>query len=436
MNGYYRRTYYLICDCNLAYTLEKTLLEIYLLSSAVIGVLVALYLIFNRNKHDNQYLSNLLSIIVLCSSSHFLRNYLISSGWILNFPWFYGTFSFIYVLAPQITYLYVRGLLKDESKFKPQNYWHLLPAFTQLLLSIPYIMSSRETKLKYVRELTGANNFLNNAPFNGVPNVYYFALVFVGIVIYSLLMIKETNKAKLNRKDPHQSEIYSWAQFVFISSFAMAILMIINFTVKFSGQNSNFHLTAFGPFLWLRLLLFSVVLYKIIFSKRLLWGLPNFRKDSLSISKQLITISDLAFTEAETDVVDQEESDKIILTASQIDQYQLVLSHFFETQSHVFTETEFNLTHLAFYTKIPKHHWAYYFQYHSEMSFVELRNKNRIEFAKNIMKLPAFRNRTIEAIGSASGFGSRITFINAFKKFESITPNEYWDSLKKNLPEL
>jgi AraC-like DNA-binding protein len=421
--------------------LEKTLLEIYLLSSAIIGTLVAMYLFLDRSKHDNQYLSNLLGIIILCSSSHFLRNYLISSGWILNFPWYYGTFSFIYVLAPQITYLYARGLLKDESRFNRRDSWQLLPAFIQICLSIPYILSSRETKLGYVRELTGSNNFLNNTPFNGVPNGYYFMVVFSGIVIYSILILKEIKNAELNQKDPFQLEIYQWARFTFIASFAMAIFMIINVIVKSTGSNANFYLTAFGPFLWLRLLLFTIILIRVVFYKRLLWGLPNFKRVSLSISKQLVAVPNTELIDAELSNTEEDgQSERILLNESQAKQYQLVLSQFFQSQTHIYTELEFNLNHLAHHTKIPKHHWAYYFQYHSEMSFVELRNKNRIEFSKNIMRLPAFRNRTIEAIGNASGFGSRVTYFNAFRKYESITPSEYWESLKKdsteNAPEL
>jgi AraC-like DNA-binding protein len=302
-------------------------------------------------------------------------------------------------------------------------------------------MSSRETKLHFVRELTGTNNFLNNTPFNGIPNSYYFMVVLSGIVIYSILILKEIKNAKLNQKDSFQLEVYQWAIFVFIASFTMVILMVINIILKSTGSNANFHLTAFGPFLWLRLLLFTIILIRIVFSKRLLWGLPNFKRVSFSISKQLAAIPNGDFIEKElSNTVDDEQSERILLNESQAKQYQLLLSQFFQYQTHIYTELEFNLIHLAHHTKIPKHHWAYYFQYHSELSFVELRNKNRIEFSKNIMKLPAFRNRTIEAIGNASGFGSRVTYFNAFKKYESITPSEYWESLKKdsteNSPEL
>jgi AraC-like DNA-binding protein len=407
--------------------LSKLILEFYLVFIAIIGIVVALYLSFNKRKHDNQYLSNLLAVIILCSSSHFIRNYLISSGWIYNFPWFYGTFSFIYLLAPPLTYLYVRGLLNDEYKLGKLDFIHLIPGVLQLILCIPYITSSKETKLKYVREIDGFNNFLNNTPFNGIPNKYFFLAVFLSVSIYAIFMLKSIKKARLNQQESFQLEIYHWARFVFLACFAMAMFMIVNAIIKASSIHGNFHLTAFGPFLWLRLILFTVVLYKIIFSERLLWGLPNFNKDSGIIKAKLkFSNNEMNDTESEKD------SHRQLLTKYQANNYQLILEDFFKNQIPIYTNTRFNLSDLAKHTDIPKHHWAYFFQYHSFESFVELRNKNRVEHSKKIMNSSEYKNKTIEAIGQASGFGSRITFLNAFKKYESISPSEYLEKLKQS----
>jgi AraC-like DNA-binding protein len=120
-----------------------------------------------------------------------------------------------------------------------------------------------------------------------------------------------------------------------------------------------------------------------------------------------------------------------VLSSEQVDTYQNILDNFFNHQSEIFTELEFNLEHLSKATQIPKHHWAYFFRYYSEVSFVDLRNKYRIEHAKKIMQFPAYRQYTTEAIGEASGFGSRTTFFNAFKKYENISPGEYFDRIKR-----
>ncbi|MFN5595626.1 MAG: hypothetical protein ACK49P_00045, partial [Bacteroidota bacterium] len=86
-------------------------IEIYSLVISILGGLLAMYLVFNRESNDNQYLNNLLSVIILSSCFHFIRNFLISSGWIMEAPWVYGSFSMIYLLAPPVTFLYMRGIL-------------------------------------------------------------------------------------------------------------------------------------------------------------------------------------------------------------------------------------------------------------------------------------------------------------------------------------
>lgn len=151
-------------------------------------------------------------------------------------------------------------------------------------------------------------------------------------------------------------------------------------------------------------------------------GLPNFAKNIHVIQNQV------GSTDTEPNEIELSAG---VLSLEQVNSYQMVLDHFFNHRSETFTELEFNLEHLSQATHIPKHHWAYFFRYYSPNSFVDLRNKYRIEHAKKIMQFPAYRNYTIEAIGEASGFGSRTTFFNAFKKHENISPGEYFDAIKR-----
>lgn len=61
-----------------------------------------------------------------------------------------------------------------------------------------------------------------------------------------------------------------------------------------------------------------------------------------------------------------------------------------------------------------------------------MRNEYRINYAKKIMQLPAFKNYTIEAIGEASGFGSRTTFFNAFKNTMTYLQAIIWSKSNHN----
>ena len=63
--------------------------------------------------------------------------------------------------------------------------------------------------------------------------------------------------------------------------------------------------------------------------------------------------------------------------------------------------------------------------------FKELINTFRINYA--IEKIESFYldKYTLESLAQLSGFTSRITFFNVFKKEKGISPSEYWNKIKE-----
>ena len=62
-------------------------------------------------------------------------------------------------------------------------------------------------------------------------------------------------------------------------------------------------------------------------------------------------------------------------------------------------------------------------------SFIELINKNRITYLKELLKSKQHESFTIEALSEMSGFNNRQSMYNAFKKFEGCSPSEYINCL-------
>jgi len=396
-------------------------IEIYSIIIASLGVLLALYLMFMRENNDNQYLNNLLSVIILSSCFHFVRNFLISSGWIMEVPWAYGSFSLIYLLAPPVTYLYIRGILNDEYRFKKKDLIHLFAPFVQLLLSMNYIFSSHENKLAIVKSINNFNNLLNSSSFNGIPHKVFFAMVFISVVYYSACCFIELQRRKTFATSQHNRAVFRWTTSLTFIMVLMAVFMLINVVVTSMEIKETRQLVFFGPFYEFRLVLFTIVLVMIVYSDGLRLGLPNFAQNIRILESH-----------GDDTTIKQDEAKLAsgILTDQQTQTYRQLLVQFFEQNAEVYTQLQFNLDDLSAATNIPKHHWAYFFRYYSEVSFVDMRNGYRVEHAKKMMQLPAFQHYTIEAIGEASGFGSRTTFFNAFKKHQNISPSEYWEQLK------
>jgi AraC-like DNA-binding protein len=94
---------------------------------------------------------------------------------------------------------------------------------------------------------------------------------------------------------------------------------------------------------------------------------------------------------------------------------------------------DFNLTRFSVLTNIPVHHLAYYFKKTRKQSFGDYRNQWRINFAKKLITEGKVALQTIEAIGLQSGFVTRNTFLNAFKRLEGITPRDFASQTKEKL---
>jgi AraC-like DNA-binding protein len=96
-----------------------------------------------------------------------------------------------------------------------------------------------------------------------------------------------------------------------------------------------------------------------------------------------------------------------------------------------YTNPHFNLSELSVMLHIPDHHFTYYFREVKKQTFSDYRNQWRVEHAKKLIREGKSNDLTLEAIGILSGFSSRNTFLNAFKKAEGISPQAFLLQVKK-----
>jgi AraC-like DNA-binding protein len=66
-----------------------------------------------------------------------------------------------------------------------------------------------------------------------------------------------------------------------------------------------------------------------------------------------------------------------------------------------------------------------YFKY--SLSFDELVNKSRVEYFVEIIRIPKFKDYTIEALALEAGFASRQRFYQPFKKYHGGNPSDLID---------
>jgi AraC-like DNA-binding protein len=80
---------------------------------------------------------------------------------------------------------------------------------------------------------------------------------------------------------------------------------------------------------------------------------------------------------------------------------------------------------MAAETNIPMHHLSYFFNEHMKINFNSWKNDLKITFVIEKLMEGSAEALTLDALSKQAGFGSRTSFINAFKQKTGVTPSEY-----------
>lgn len=92
-------------------------------------------------------------------------------------------------------------------------------------------------------------------------------------------------------------------------------------------------------------------------------------------------------------------------------------------QEKVYLNTTIRLNDLAEVMKISKHHLSQIINQNYKLSFYDFINKYRCDEAKKIiLSHPEY---TLIQVAFEAGFNNKTSFVNAFKKFEGITPSKF-----------
>lgn len=98
--------------------------------------------------------------------------------------------------------------------------------------------------------------------------------------------------------------------------------------------------------------------------------------------------------------------------------------------NNYYLNPEANLDDLALKLNATKNEVADFLKNEIDENFVELLNKNRVEYLKELLKAKKYESFTIEALSEMSGFNNRRSMYNSFNKYVGVTPTEFIQSIK------
>ncbi|MDV7138303.1 helix-turn-helix domain-containing protein [Maribacter sp. TH_r10] len=371
----------------------------------VLGVFgMVLAISFFARKSVNRYSTFFLGAFYAIFSIYTFQTYVIESGLLLKFKWFYVWPLPLYNLIAVPIFFYFLTLIKDEFVWR----WRYLLVF------IPFIIGFVDVVNVYAKPQEVYDVIIENAYAKpeerldvqyGLFNInQHYAMRFLWqfLALISLLpLLLDFIRNLLKEKD---RKLLIWV----ISLYVLFILMSLLATMfAFEKLLKIDFLRSSGPILQTVNFVFYVVLFAIgimpIYFPSILYGYPRSKKTRTVLStapKQ----EELKFG-LDVDVL-----------LSQLNGIK---------ESGAFYEQDFDLTSCAKALEIPTHHLSYFLNQQLGLSFSAYRNNVRIEKGKKLIILGYLERNTMEALAQQCGFANRSSFSKTFKKVTTMNVTEF-----------
>jgi AraC-like DNA-binding protein len=389
-----------------------------LLYLTILGFLISFLILINlrTSNRANLYLFFFFLINNIYSLSHYAALY---SGDRNLVAIMLVHFTPFYLLLGPFFYFYVRGLVNDDYRLSKKDLIHFIPAMLILINISPYIFQGIDQKLFFASEVMRdpvnilKNNFLFLSPSISFITRPIFAISYV-VASAFLIYKKRLNE---NYNDLQSKLIYRWL----ISLIAMSLLLYFTFLlfsiIGYRTRNTQETEVRSEYILYTTALGLILLNFSLLFFPNILYGLPQL---DYAINKQKLVQLELEDPIKKESKTFEISEDKLNLLKSKIEIYLVSLPYI---------NMNFTLSVMSAETDIPAHHLSYYLNEHLKINFNTWKNDLRINHVIDLIKSGSYETLTLDALSKQSGFGSRSSFINAFKLKTGQTPSEYLQNL-------
>lgn len=357
------------------------------------------------------------------------------AGYIVEVPQLLRTLSPLMYLCAPFFYFFIRNAVENKTGLTKKDFIHFLPALIHLIDLLPFYFESIQTKTVFAATIVTDHSQINSEADGIIPiQFHYLFRIFLQTLyfIYSVHLVKKLSTRLLvlsNWKQHVQRDLFviliclGWLvsfQFIYAVFESLLLLEVIDLSVE------NYYLR--------RTSLVGLLGLNIFVNFRLGTSSEKKGDEEMTLSKQTkarISPSHLV------DSIQQEDSEKIeteILAAFSIEEIELTKSKIISKlkDENLFTESGLTLNHFASQINTSPKLASLVIHKEFNTNFKEFLNQHRIAYAVSKIEEGYLDDFTLVALGEISGFNSRTTFFNAFKKAKGCSPSEYWKNFQES----
>lgn len=361
---------------------------------AVQSILIALALF--SIKTGNQRANRVLGFFLISLSIVIFDFVLYDTRFFLTMPHLYGIANpFIFLVGPLLLY-YAKSLTNPDFQFRPKDFWHFLPCFLFLVLSLPgYFRSADMKRREYLEQVSHSETAIGDYLIIGIINLFIF--------IYLFATFKILGKAVEERGEtPFKSATH---HIKWLKNLLIAFLVIQTLSTAFDFLHLEAENWSLTPFL------VTIVIYSMSYvgiRQSEIFTEPGLRK---------------MFNKYEKSPLTDEMAEKTLEKLNDLIR-----------KERIYADSALSLPKLARRLAISPYLLSQILNERLNRNFFNFINEQRIEEAKRWLLDPETQQHTILEIAHEVGFNSISAFNSAFRKHTDMSPSEY--KKKNNLPGL
>ena len=353
--------------------------------------------------------------------------------------WFVAGFPSLFYLTGPFAFLYVRSILRDNTRLSRLDYLHFLICILVFIGAIPYIFSNFEHKLMMARAVESNSwsgvKIRPNAIF---PPMLNRTLRPIHLLVYAVViwLTIYKYKAKLFKNSNHSHDFLITKKWLLVFSCFVPLIAIFHILLFYNStiaQTKTIFILQSYQLIVIFSIIYVLMIASLLFFPHILYGMPV--KIYLPSENLILKSANEIVTAENKESQNQDKNLDIQQQLLTTEKYvQLFSGDYLQElndklykwieQKH-FLDPETNISTLAVQIKIPQHHLSYYFNTILEIKFTDWRNNLKIDYATTLIDQGTYKSITLEALSLQCGYLSQSTFIRAFKNAKGVTPSEY-----------
>jgi len=395
----------------------QTLLPYFQIAVSMIGILLGVALAWmNRSM---PFANRLLSVCLSIGALALFVNALVLSSLILHVPHLYRTLHPLAYLSSPLAYFHVRAAIRQESRLRPRDYLHFLPALFYLVDMAPFYLWSANEKVAYLRQLLRDPSHIDLHQAGQFP-VSPHPLLYSSLSVVYLILRWRILFRWLNQVSSADKALKQWLFLFNGVSTPIVLLVLID---RLLWQRVPLNLYSDDYFILGSLL--TLYLY-LFFNPSFVYGLEPVRPEPAPAPEPA----------PEPNLLPARTLPRPTPLPLELQEdYQQRLGTYLG-ENKAYLQKGYTIRQLAGSIDIPPHQLSALLNGVYGMNFNDFINRYRVNYVRERMNQPSFRQLTLEGMAWEAGFNSRSTFFRAFTRVTGQTPSDYLENERRTESDL